>query len=124
MPNFCHVTIVGHIGRDPELREAGGEKVCDFSVAVTRKRKDEEQTQWYRATAWRGLAETCAKYLKKGQAVLVSGNDLEVREFTGKDGKRGVSLEFQARDVQFLSRKEDGAAPSKHETADGDEIPF
>lgn len=120
-----HKTIaVGNVGNDPELRYTGsGTAVCSFSVAVNDTWKDSSgerhtKTTWYRVSAWRGLAETCNTYVKKGMRVLVEGN-VEVHAFQGNDGEPRASLELTARTVQFLSRVEgNGAAPEE------DDLPF
>ena len=72
--------IVGHCGRDPELRYTpDGTAVCDFSVAVNKVWTDsegqkQERTKWYRVNCWRALAETVAEYVKKGRQVMVIGD--------------------------------------------------
>jgi len=77
--SYEHTIIVGHLGRDPEMRYTpSGTAVTNFSVAVSRKftgkdGKAVEKTKWFRVTAWGKLAETCNQYLAKGRQVLVAG---------------------------------------------------
>ena len=110
---YQSTTIVGYLGADPEMRYTpDGVPVTSFNVAVNRRwtGKDgepREKTTWFRVTAWRKLAETCAQYLSKGRLVLVEG-DIEASAWTGADGQPRASLELTARNVQFLGKRGDG----------------
>jgi single-strand DNA-binding protein len=97
------ITIVGNVGSEPELRfTPSGAAVCNFSVAVTPRRKD-PQTQewgdgeptWYRVNAWRSLAENLAESITKGSRVIVVGR-LENRKYESREGGTGYSLEITA----------------------------
>lgn len=81
------ITIVGRIGRDPELRFATtGTAVADFSVAVTRRPKDkEEETVWFECVAFGEQAENYCADFAKGTRVIVIGR-IEIKEYTAKDG--------------------------------------
>lgn len=60
MASFNKITIVGYLGRDPEIRYTPqGTAVCNLSVASTEKRKDESITTWFRITVWDRQAEAC-----------------------------------------------------------------
>ena len=77
------VFLIGNLTRDPELSETNsGIAVCRFSVAVNRRRAsgEEPQTDFFNVTAWRGLAETVARYCKKGNKVAVSGT-IQIRQY-------------------------------------------
>lgn len=104
--NKCH--IVGNLTHDPELRSTqSGIAVCTFTVAVNRRNtsaKAEQQTDYFRVTAWRGLGETCNKFLAKGRKVAVSGSVAAV-PYKSSDGSARASLELTADDVEFLSPK-------------------
>ncbi|MEM9953990.1 MAG: single-stranded DNA-binding protein [Chloroflexota bacterium] len=137
---FEQTIIVGNVGRDPELRYTqSGAAVCDFSVAVTTRWRDsqtneqKERTRWYRISAWRGLAEVCNQYVKKGMSVLVTGT-VEANAYMGQDGQPRASLDLTARDVQFLTRVDgDGgnynnggnySGGGNNQPQDLDDIPF
>ena len=96
--------VIGNVTHTPELKNTpNGVPVCSFSVAVNRRDKD---ALFYRVTAWRGLGETCAKYLQKGKKVAVIG-ELDLRTYTGRDGMERTALEVTASDVEFLSPRSD-----------------
>ena len=96
------IIIIGNLTGAPELRVTqSGVSVCQFTVAVNGKRKDEGAT-FFRVTAWRALGETCHKYLDKGRKVMVCGA-VSASAYTGRDGKPRASLEVTAEDVDFLS---------------------
>lgn len=118
MASFNKITIVGHLGRDPELRYTPqGTAVCNFSVATTEKRKDktgemQDQTTWFRVSVWGRQAEVANQYLTKGKQVYIEGR-LRQEEYTDKEGKVRASLEVMATDLQFLgARGEEAAAGS------------
>ena len=84
-----------------------GINVCSFSVAVNRRRAgDQQQPQadYFRVSAWRGLAENCQKYLAKGRKVAVTGS-VSVSTYQAQDGTTRASLEISADDVEFLTSR-------------------
>lgn len=106
--------IVGNLTRDPELRSVntanGPASVCTLSVAVNRRQRaqnGQQEADFFRVTAWRGLADNCQKYLAKGRKVAVTGS-VSVSTYQGNDGVTRASLEVAADDVEFLSPKQDG----------------
>ncbi len=105
--SFNKITIIGNLGRDPELRYTPqGDAVCDFSVAVNDRKRDKagewsDVTTWFKVTFWRKQAENASKYLTKGRQVYVEGR-LQVEEWTDRDGNNRYSLAVQGTDMQFL----------------------
>lgn len=75
--------VTGNLGRDAELRDAGRDKVCSFSVASSRKVKGEDSVTWVRCSLWGKRGESLAQYLTTGTKVAVSG-ELSTREYDGK----------------------------------------
>ncbi len=103
------LTIIGRLTRDVELRKtSAGKDVATFTVAVNRRDK---QTDYFRVSAWNGLAETCHKYLAKGRKVCVVGA-VSCRTYTGNDGTTRASMEVMADDVEFLSAPQ-GTQPAQ-----------
>lgn len=95
--------IIGNLTADPALRYTPQSvAVCDFTVAVNNRRDAQEPAQYFRVTAWRQLAENCAKYLAKGRKVFVSG-PVSFHTWETADGSHRVSLDVTADDVEFLS---------------------
>ncbi len=115
MASFNKVIIVGHLGRDQEMRYTPqGTAVSNFSIATTEKRKDrsgemQEITTWFRVSVWGKQAESISQYLLKGRQVYVEGR-LRTEEYTDRDGNKRISLEVTASDVQLLGSRGDGAS--------------
>lgn len=98
-----HIVMMGRLTRDPELRNAGDTPVCSFRIACDRdyKNKDgEKETDFVEVVVWRKLAETVAKYFRKGRMAVVSGR-LQIRPWTDKDGVKRYSTEIAAENVYF-----------------------
>lgn len=105
MPNFHQCQVVGHLGKDPELRYThGGDAVAGFSVAYTEKWNDKEQTTWFRVNAWKKLAEIAQKYLKKGDAVMVIGR-MQCRKYQDKSGNERESWELNADQIKLMGTR-------------------
>jgi single-strand DNA-binding protein len=125
MASFNKITIVGYLGRDPEIRyTSDGTPVCSFSVATTERKKDksgdfQDVTTWFRITAWRRLAEVANQYLSKGKQVYIEGR-LSQSEFQDRDGNTRTSLEVQCSDLQFIGPRggeEGGYTPREEKPA-------
>jgi single-strand DNA-binding protein len=105
--SFNKITVIGNLGRDPELRYTPqGTAVCDFSVAVNDRKRDksgewQDVTTWFKITFWGKQAENASKYLTKGKQVYCEGR-LQVEEWTDRDGKNRFTLAIQGSDMQFL----------------------
>lgn len=112
MASFNKITIVGYLGRDPELRYTPqGTPVCDFSIATTERRKDKsgefhDQTTWFRVSFWGKLAEVANQYLAKGRQAYIEGR-LTQREWQDRDGNQRTSLEVNGTDLQFIGSRSD-----------------
>jgi len=137
---YQKITIVGNVGRDPEMRYLpDGTAVTNLSVATNRKWTDKatgepkEETTWFRVAVYRTQAEVVNQYVSKGRQVLVEGRlnpDATTggpRLFTRQDGSVGSSYEVIADTVRFLGSNGNGngggngAATADHEE---DDIPF
>ena len=121
--------------KDPELRTTqSGINVCTFTVAVNRKNTNPDgshDADFFRVTAWRELANVCAKWLIKGKKVCVVG-PVSISTYTGQDGKTYSNLEVMAQDVEFLSpageTAQEGQKPAPQQggftAVETDELPF
>lgn len=108
MANYASVTLVGHLGRDPETKQlsSAAGSVTSFSLATTVKRKDSETTTWWNCSLFGKRGEALAKYLKKGDPVLVAGEPM-LRAYQKKDGGEGHALEVTCSDFSFIASKSD-----------------
>lgn len=115
--------IIGNLTRDPELKntKAGNDTVavCNFTVAANSGFGDHRKTEFVRVNVWRGQAESCAKYLRKGSKVSISG-PATVSAYLNNEGKPAASLELRADSIEFLSPA--SAAEQKEPSDDIDEL--
>ena len=100
-----HITIMGRLTRDPELRRTGsGVAVASFTLAVDRdhnpKDGGEKDVDFIDCNAWRGTGEFVSKYFTKGSMAIVSGR-LQIRNWTDKDGNKRRNAEVVADSVYF-----------------------
>lgn len=111
-----HITIMGRLTRDPELRRTGsGVAVASFTLAVDRdfsnKESGEKETDFIDCVAWRQTGEFVSKYFRKGSMAVVSGK-LQIRSWTDKDGNKRRSAEVIADNVYFgEAKKGDSYSP-------------
>jgi len=107
------IFLTGNVTKEPEMRTTqSGKAVCNFTVAVNRRQQGQvgqPDADFFRVTAWNGLAQTCHMYLAKGRKVAVVGN-VSASAYQGNDGKLRASLEVTADDVEFLSPRNDADA--------------
>ena len=113
-----HITIMGRLTRDPELRRTGsGIAVASFTVAVDRdfapKDGGEKETDFIDCVAWRQTGEFVSKYFTKGRMIVVSGR-LQIRSWTDKDGNKRRSAEVVADNCYFGDSKRDSEGGSSY----------
>jgi single-strand DNA-binding protein len=119
MASVNKVTIVGNLGRDPEVRTfPSGDRVANVTVATTDKWKDKqsgemrEATEWHRIVFNGRLAEIVEQYLRKGSQVYIEGS-LRTRKWTDQAGVEKYSTEIRADQMQMLGgRASDDSAPA------------
>ena len=127
------VILVGHLGRDPEVRYMpSGQAVANVSIATTDSRKDktsgqqQERTEWHNCVFYGRLGEIVGEYLRKGSLIYVEGR-LQARKWQDKSGNDRYTTEIIASEMQMLDSKpkaetnNDQAAPAADEF---DDIPF
>jgi len=136
------VMLIGHLGRDPEIRfMPSGKAVANFSMATTESWTDidgnkEERTEWHRIVVFGKLAEICNQYLSKGRQVYIEGR-LQTREWEDKGGNKRTTTEVVVSDMIMLGGRTDSEGNSRKKAADSvpeapppndygkdDEIPF
>jgi single-strand DNA-binding protein len=131
--SFHTILIIGHLGRDPEMRYTpAGQAVTNFNLASNRQYTNAngqpvKETIWFRVATWGKTAENCNQYLEKGSLVLVEGRlvcDPDTggpRLYSRQDGTPSASFELSANTVRFLSGRE-GESEAIH-TVNGSTLP-
>ncbi|MBX3046209.1 MAG: single-stranded DNA-binding protein [Anaerolineales bacterium] len=122
------VMLIGHLGRDPELRYTPGNRaVASFSLAssqswTTAEGEKRSETEWFKVVAWAGLAEFANQYLKKGQQVYVEGR-LKTRRWKDEQGNPRSIVEVVAREILMLSERRDKLEPEAEASFPEDTYP-
>lgn len=117
--------LLGRIGKDLELKQAGGTSVVNFTLATDERWTDkqgqaQQKTEWHKVAVFGKQAETCAEYLHKGSSVLVRGS-VQTREWIGKDNQKNYTTEIRAEHVEFLGQ---GGGKKKDHDEPADPPPF
>lgn len=108
------VTLIGRLGKDPELRNTNAGSVCNFSIATSEKYKDKstgetkEKTEWHNIVSWNKTADVAGKYLHKGDLVYVEGK-IQTRSWE-KDGVTRYTTEIVIFELKMLSTKRDNSS--------------
>lgn len=128
------MTIIGNLTNDPQSHSVGDKTVCNFTVAVNRRKKVQGQPEadFFRVAAWGKLGENCQQYLSKGRKAAVVGS-VSVSTYQAQDGTTRANMEVFAEDVEFLtpvgggqqSAPSQAAAPAPEPVVvETDDLPF
>jgi len=127
MASVNKVTLIGNLGRDPEVRYApSGAAICNVAIATSRNWKDktsgerQEETEWHRVVFYDRLAEIAGEYLKKGKSVYIEGR-LKTRKWTDKDGVEKYTTEIIAQEMTMLGSREGGGGGGGGGSGGGDD---
>lgn len=118
MAGVNKVILVGHLGKDPEIKYLEGNIArVHFSLATTDAYKDKagnrvEQTEWHNIVIWRALAESAQKLLKKGTQVYIEGK-IQTRQWNDKDGAKKQITEINCENFVILQRKDGASVETK-----------
>lgn len=121
--------IIGHLGRDPEMRYTpSGKPVTTFSVATSRTwhsadGERHEDTEWFNVVAWGGLAEICNQHLHKGMQVYVEGR-LQTRRWEDAEENKHFTTELVAKEMIMLGEKKETIRKSFDQDEEEGEFPF
>ena len=114
MAGINKVILVGHLGKDPEVKTFdSGNKVANFTMATTETRKDKntgerkDVTEWHNIVVWGNLADVAEKYLTKGKLIYVEGK-IRTRSWEDNGAKR-YTTEIFADGFTMLGSKSDGS---------------
>lgn len=107
-----NVTLIGRLGKDPELKEFdGGKCKSNFSMATKevfmKDGEKQEKTQWHNVVMWGNLAKVSSDHLKKGSHIAVRGQ-VTYRSYDDKDGNTKYITEIVASELEFLEGKKAG----------------
>jgi single-strand DNA-binding protein len=118
MASVNKVSLVGHLGRNPETRTfPSGDQVCNATLATTDRWKDKqsgemrEATEWHRLVFNGRLAEIAAQYLRKGSQIYVEGA-IRTRKYTGRDGVEKYATDIRVDQMQMLSSRQATGGPA------------
>jgi len=116
------VMLIGNLTRDPELVTTNnGISLCKFGLAVQRRYSSndgERDVDFFNIVVWRGPAENCYKYLKKGSKVGILGS-IQTRNYESNDGTKKYAFDIVAEEVEFLSSRNAEGVPSSDIPASG-----
>jgi len=121
------VILIGHLGRDPEMRYTpSGRPVTSFSIATNRawNTSDGErhaETDWFNIVTWGNLAEICNQHLKKGQQVYIEGR-LQTRRWDDKEGNKHTTTEVVASEMLILGDRREPAPDQGDDASESDEF--
>ncbi len=119
MKSVNKVTLIGAVGRDPEIRyTAAGMAIASFSLATSKKNKEKEEvTQWHNLVAFQKTAELVEQYVKKGSKLYIEG-EIQYQEYE-KDGIKKIATKIVINDMSFLSDGGNHASTQDKQTASG-----
>jgi len=109
-----HVTLIGRLGKDPEVKTtSGGTSIGRLNLATTDREKDKDgnwtdATEWHRITLFGKDADNAAKYMHKGDQVAIQGR-IKTTKYTGKDGVEKTSTEILCSRMEFVGSRGGGA---------------
>jgi single-strand DNA-binding protein len=134
MASLNKVILIGHLGRDPEVKYTqDGKAVANFSIATSESWKDrdgnkQDKTEWHNVVIWGKLADICKQYLAKGRQVYVEGK-IQTREYTDREGNKKKITEIVANQMVMLGSRGEGrpaeaARPDESYAGGGDSEPI
>lgn len=126
---YQRLEVIGNVGKDPEIRVVGDNKVANFSIAATERgyttksgKEVPEHTEWFNCEVWGGLANVVEKFVHKGDRLHLEGK-LRTRSYD-KDGEKRYVTDFKVANLLMLSNK--GEAPQSQSVQEepNDDLPF
>lgn len=104
------VILLGNAGKDPEIRDVQGVKVAQFTLATTDRAYTKhdgtqvpERTEWHNIVAWRGIADVCERYVRKGSKLYIEGK-LTTRSWDGRDGTKQYRTEVVIENLELCDK--------------------
>ena len=117
------VILLGHTGKDPEVKDVAGTKVANLSLATTEKGytlqngpQVPDRTEWHSLIFWKGLAEVVEKYVKKGSQIYIEGK-IRTRQYEDRTGSKRYVTEIFVDKLELL-----GSRPAQQEASSQSEL--
>ncbi|WP_462370464.1 single-stranded DNA-binding protein [Parabacteroides johnsonii] len=117
------VILLGHTGKDPEVKDVAGTKVANLSLATTEKgytlqngTQVPDRTEWHSLIFWKGLAEVVEKYVKKGSQIYIEGK-IRTRQYEDRTGSKRYVTEIFVDKLELL-----GSRPAQQEASSQSEL--
>jgi single-strand DNA-binding protein len=126
MASVNKITLIGNLGKDPEMRYLpSGEAVAVFNMATTETWKDkqgakQDRTDWHRVEFIGRIAEVCGEYLKKGSSIYVEGS-VRYEKWTDKDGVEKMMTKIRGDRMQMLGGRPGGGSDTAYDDNGGNE---
>ena len=123
MSSVNRATLIGRLGKDPEMRYApNGDAIANITLATSETWKDksgekQEHTEWHRISMFGRLAEIVGEYLKKGSLIYVEGR-IQTRKWQDKDGQDRYTTEIIANEMKMLGSKPGGSNDTSYDEHD------
>ena len=135
MSDLNHVTLIGRLTRDPELKQIGETSVAKFSLAVGSSYKSngeiKKEASFFDCEVWGKLADVLGEYASKGKQIAIAGK-LKQETWDGQDGKKNSKIKIRVENFQLLGSKDGQTAnsdvptesglPTENEQSDDDSI--
>jgi len=121
------ILLIGRIGKDAELKQAGNTSVCNFSLATSETWNDksgtkQERIEWHQLVVFGRMAESLSKYLTKGKLIFCDG---QIRyESYEKDGIKRYATKIVVQNIKFLGGKSEKQEQKPQQKVDTEETPF
>lgn len=112
MAGFEEIQVLGRLGGDPEIKDVKGKKLAKFSIAVSKKVKDQEITTWYKVELWEQKADLAERFLSKGNEVFVKGEP-RLETWTDKDGNAKAEIAIRVNTIVLIGGKAQTSAPTQ-----------
>ena len=126
---YQRLEVIGNVGKDPEIRVVGDNKVANFSIAATERgyttksgKQVEEHTEWFNCEVWGGLASVVEKFVHKGDRLMLEGK-LRTRSYD-KDGEKRYVTDFKVSNLLMLSNKGEAPQSQPAQEEPKDDLPF
>jgi len=112
------VQLIGHVGQNPVQKQIGEKsRVVEFSLAVNKRRGDNQETQWFQVEAWNGTGDILMQYVTTGKELYISGA-LEIDAYINKEGKPVAVAKVTVNQFHFCGKRDNEASDQQSEVVE------